>query len=101
VASDVAGLPEAVVDGVTGMLVPPADPAAVAGAIERLLGDPALGPVMGAASRRRALDRFDRSRAIHAVASLLLEAPRGAAGLGTDFADPGARLPMRTEGARQ
>lgn len=42
VASEVGGVPEVVIDGVNGLLVPPDDPAALAGAIDRLLGDPTL-----------------------------------------------------------
>jgi glycosyltransferase involved in cell wall biosynthesis len=43
VASGVGGIPEVVVDGTTGLLVPPGDPAALASAVERVLDDPALG----------------------------------------------------------
>jgi len=39
-------------DGVTGVLVPPRDPAALANALEALLGDPARAHTMGAAGRR-------------------------------------------------
>ncbi len=42
VATSTGGIPELVRDGVTGLLVPPRDPAALAGAILRLLRDPAL-----------------------------------------------------------
>lgn len=40
-------------DGETGFVVPPADPAALAEAMTRLAGDPALAARMGAAARRR------------------------------------------------
>src|SRR5437867_10551070 len=43
VASAVGGILEVVVDGETGILVPPADPAALAAALTRVLDDPALG----------------------------------------------------------
>ena len=59
VASDVGGVPELVVDGVTGLLVPPGDPAALAAALERLLADAALRRRLGAAGRERAEERFD------------------------------------------
>jgi glycosyltransferase involved in cell wall biosynthesis len=42
VTTPVSGIPEVVQDGVSGLLVPPDDPAALAGAIERVLSDVAL-----------------------------------------------------------
>ena len=54
VAAAVGGLTDAVEDGVTGLLVPPRDPAALRSAIERLLGDSALRERLGAAARTKA-----------------------------------------------
>ena len=51
VASAVGGLVDAVEDGVTGLLVPPRDPAALRAALERLLGDAELRARLGAAAR--------------------------------------------------
>jgi len=56
VASRVGGLPELVEHEVTGLLVPPEDPAALAAALRRLLGDAATRARMGAAARSRAAD---------------------------------------------
>lgn len=56
VATTVGGLPEAVADGVTGLLVPPRDPRALADALARVLGEPGLAEAMGAAGRTRLLD---------------------------------------------
>jgi glycosyltransferase involved in cell wall biosynthesis len=53
IATPVGGVPEAVVDGVTGVLVPPDEPVRLAGAIRRLLADRALARGMGLAGRRR------------------------------------------------
>jgi glycosyltransferase involved in cell wall biosynthesis len=53
VASAVGPVPEIVVDGVTGLLVPPGDPAALASAIIRLLRDPELAAAYGRAGRAR------------------------------------------------
>lgn len=54
VASAVGGLRDAVVDGETGLLVPPGDPDALGRALRALLDDPARRARMGAAGRRRA-----------------------------------------------
>jgi glycosyltransferase involved in cell wall biosynthesis len=53
VATNVGALSEAVEDGITGLLVPPADPIALASAIVELLHDPLRRHAMGAAGRRK------------------------------------------------
>lgn len=58
VASAVGGLPEIVTDGVDGLLVPPEDPAALAAAIARLLGDADLRARLGTAGRQTVHERF-------------------------------------------
>jgi glycosyltransferase involved in cell wall biosynthesis len=58
VASAVGGLLDLVVDGETGLLVPPGDVDALRGALRRLLGDAELRRRMGEAGRRRARARF-------------------------------------------
>lgn len=58
VASAVGGLKDLVVDGETGLLVPPRDPAALRAALERLLGDRELRRHLGTAARKRAQERF-------------------------------------------
>jgi 2-deoxystreptamine N-acetyl-D-glucosaminyltransferase/2-deoxystreptamine glucosyltransferase len=58
VATSVGGLLDLVVDGETGVLVPPGDVAALRAALDRLLGDPELRARMGAAARRRISERF-------------------------------------------
>lgn len=50
IASAIPGLPEELRDGVTGLLVPPEDPASLAGAIDRLLADPADALRLGRAA---------------------------------------------------
>jgi glycosyltransferase involved in cell wall biosynthesis len=51
VATAVGGLADAIEDGVTGLLVPAGDPAALRAALERALGDPALRDRLGSAAR--------------------------------------------------
>ncbi|QGQ19461.1 glycosyltransferase [Cellulomonas sp. JZ18] len=58
VGSAVGGLLDSVVDGVTGLLVPPRDPESLATALRGLLADPARRHAFGAAARRRALTRY-------------------------------------------
>lgn len=58
VASRAGGLPEAVEDGVTGLLVPPGDVSALTTALGRLLADATLRHRMGAAGRARILAEF-------------------------------------------
>jgi glycosyltransferase involved in cell wall biosynthesis len=58
VASAVGGLLDLVVDGETGIQVPPGDVTALRGALERLLGDRELRRRMGEAGRQRAAERF-------------------------------------------
>ena len=59
VASNVGGLAELVVDGESGILVPPGDPESLAGALRRLIEDPELRRGLGAAARARAEASFD------------------------------------------
>jgi glycosyltransferase involved in cell wall biosynthesis len=58
VATRLSGIPEIVVDGRTGLLVPPNDPAALADAIATLLQDGARARAYGAAARHIAQQRF-------------------------------------------
>jgi glycosyltransferase involved in cell wall biosynthesis len=74
VASRVGGIPEVVVDGETGLLVPPDDPAALADALNRLLGDPGLRAKLGAAARLRATERFSAARHVEGVERVYAEA---------------------------
>lgn len=53
VASRVAGVPDVIDDGMHGLLVPDKEPALLASAINRLLGDPALAARLGNAARQR------------------------------------------------
>jgi glycosyltransferase involved in cell wall biosynthesis len=58
VASRVGGLPEVVVPGETGLLVPPDDLEALRAALVTVASDPAHAAKLGAAGRRRALEAF-------------------------------------------
>jgi len=58
VASRIGGIPDIVEDGISGLLVPPADADALAAAIRRVLADPALARRLGEAGHRRLRERF-------------------------------------------
>ena len=83
VASRVGGLPDIVRDGETGLLVPPADPDALAAALLRLLGDPELRARFGTAARID-VQRFS----LDAYASRLTEIYRELAGARVCARDP-------------
>ena len=58
-AYEVAGVPEVVENGSSGLLVPPGDVSSLAGAVARLLADAELRDSMGAAARERCRSRYD------------------------------------------
>jgi glycosyltransferase involved in cell wall biosynthesis len=70
-------LPEVVEDGVTGLLVPPADAPALAEAIRTLMGDADLRRRMGQAGRERVLEKFSWPRAALQTEAVYHEALRG------------------------
>ena len=67
VATALGGTSEAVVNGATGILVPPANPAALSAAIRRVLLERDLAARFSAAGRARVATRFSRSAMISAV----------------------------------
>ena len=66
VSTAVGGIPEAITDGVEGLLVPPRDPEALAGAITRVATDPTLRAALarGAAA---AGDRYDITATVRRI----------------------------------
>ena len=64
VATNIRGCREVVDHGVTGLLVPPRDPSALARAVLRLADSPSERAAMGAAAREKALREFDQQRVI-------------------------------------
>lgn len=64
IASAAAGNFDLIASEVSGLLVPPLDPGAWAAAIDRVLGDPTLGPRFGAAARRTARETFSLERTV-------------------------------------
>lgn len=68
VSTRVSGVPELVVDGTTGVLVPPGDAAALAEALAGLIADPARRAALGEAGRARVRKDFDMTRGIDRLA---------------------------------
>lgn len=79
VASDVGGVPEVVADEVTGLLTPVGDAYRMAERIELLLRDNDLRERLGAAGRRRVLERFDFADQVEAYLSWYEELARESA----------------------
>ena len=74
VATRVAGTPEQIEDGETGLLVPPADPEAIADAIMRLLeASPAERRRMGRRAQERVRETFTTARMVRETAALYRE----------------------------
>ncbi|MCK8782858.1 glycosyltransferase family 4 protein [Roseomonas sp. NAR14] len=71
VATDIRGPREQVVEGRTGLLVPPRTVPPLAAALSRLAGDPVLRGRMGEAGRARALERFDEAKVVGRTLDLL------------------------------
>jgi len=71
------GIPDAVIDGQTGILVDPLDPADIADAITRLLTEPELAARLGRDGRRRALDELTWPRYTERFARLLTQVVAG------------------------
>jgi glycosyltransferase involved in cell wall biosynthesis len=80
VATSVGGVPELIVDGITGWLVPPRDTDALASRLRLLLANPEMRRVMGAAGYARVRDHFSAARMTESFTQLydeLLNETRG------------------------
>ena len=73
VATDVGGTREALSDGHTGLLIPPANHAVLAAAIDRLLSDPTLARTLGGRARQAIAARFSLDRMVAATAEVYEE----------------------------
>lgn len=70
IATQIAGVPELVQDGISGFIVPPGDVASLADRMDRLLADPDLRASMGAAGRARVEAEFDIASEAQKLAAL-------------------------------
>jgi len=82
VATAISGVAELVEDGVTGLLVPPADPTQLTDALRRLYRQPELGARLGRSGRERVVQDFDLTRSARQLAERFMAGVggRGAAG---------------------
>lgn len=87
VSTDVTGIPEVLRDGKTGLMVPQHDPAALASAVGRLLGDRTLRTRLAGRARRLIEARFD----VHRNAALLREVFSEATRAPAEVVRPGRR----------
>ena len=76
ISTRVAGVPEMVADGETGLLTPPNDPPALAAAMEKLLRDPALAGRFAARARQVAGEKFAVEKTTRDLQHLLVRRGR-------------------------
>ena len=69
VATRVGGIPDALRDGATGILVPPADPAALGAALQRVLESPGRAQMLGAAARAHARAEYHEDQVLARLCS--------------------------------
>jgi len=90
VASAVGGQIDSVVDGVTGVHVPPREPRALAAALAGLLAEPGRRAALGAAGARRARERFAHARVAAATREVYAEVVPARAARAADRREVGA-----------
>jgi colanic acid/amylovoran biosynthesis glycosyltransferase len=72
VSTDISGIPELVIDGKTGLVVPSGEPGKLADALEELLADEGLSERLGHAGRQLIRERYDATTNYDRAASLLI-----------------------------
>jgi glycosyltransferase involved in cell wall biosynthesis len=92
VVTRVGGMPELVEDGVSGYVVPPADPAALAAVLQRLAADAPRRAALGGAARARIETVFRIERTIDAYAALFASALLGKQDQGASAQPDAGRL---------
>jgi glycosyltransferase involved in cell wall biosynthesis len=78
VSTAISGVPELLVDGENGRVVPSEDPQALAAALEQLIRDPALRLRLGDAAERKVREQFDHHTSIDQLAGLFASEWRAA-----------------------
>jgi glycosyltransferase involved in cell wall biosynthesis len=71
IGSNIGGIPDQIVEGETGLLIPPGDAGALRAALMRLITDESLRLRMGAAAKLR-VDQFRASNVVHKIEEMYL-----------------------------
>ena len=79
VSTAITGIPELIRPGLDGLLVPASDEAALADAIARLMDDRSLRDALGAAGRRRVIERYNLKPNVNRLADVFRRRIRGSA----------------------
>jgi glycosyltransferase involved in cell wall biosynthesis len=74
IGTQVGGIPEVIMPGKTGLLVPPRDPAAMAQAMRQVMEDPAMAQALGHRGREMVVEKFSREQMALAVEAVYDEA---------------------------
>jgi glycosyltransferase involved in cell wall biosynthesis len=90
VATRVGGIPALIEDGLEGLLVPPNDPASLAGAIHRLLHEPDLRERLGTAARLRQQEEFRLDSTVDVLQQLYVSLYLASTDAAGDAGAPGA-----------
>jgi len=87
VATSVDGTPEVIINGKTGLTVPPGDPTLLADAVCRMLRDPGMRKSMGLAGRSWVLERFTQEKQIERTQEWYLQSLNSIRGLSPKAAE--------------
>jgi glycosyltransferase involved in cell wall biosynthesis len=99
VSTRLAGIPELVVDGQTGMLAPPGDSTALAHALEQFLRDPELRLRLGHAARQRIEQHFRIEQTVAPLMELLEDAVRNHRNMDFQSVRPAGLKPAQSKTA--
>ncbi|WP_130011432.1 glycosyltransferase family 4 protein [Serinicoccus sediminis] len=99
VASRIGQIPAVVQHGVTGLLVPPSDPAALAAAVDSLVADPATARRMGGAARRLMQREHSWEHVLEATLAPVTSTGRLASGHTSSVPAPSVPTPSATPAA--
>jgi glycosyltransferase involved in cell wall biosynthesis len=91
VATAVGGVMELIRDGIDGLLVPPGDQGRLAGALRRVLGNPALAGRLAASARARVHERYSKDRMVRRFERFYTSLAAHQPGDGRRWEDPPAK----------